>query len=307
MSTSQQDANGPLLLCAFDHRDYFERLVAQHSTHPLSPFAGVALAKELVLEAALAAGGLVEPEARTGLGVFVDEQYGAHVARRARAEGLLLAMPAERSSAPEFQCEFGERFAAHITTFDPHLVKVLVRHNPEDDADLLARQAARLRELSDWCRSQRRALLFELLVPALPAQDAPDYVATRRLGLTLLALEQLVAAGIRPAVWKLEAPADVDDFSRLFEACRAEDPEVRVVVLGGGADSASTVRGVRAAAAAGYDGFAVGRTIWAEPLTGWLRGSSTREQAVEQMAATYAACISAYHAGVAARPAAVPA
>ncbi len=307
MTERDPDGRGELLLCAFDHRDYFQRLAAEHGMAALSDFATVALAKELVLEACLAVRDRTAPDAREGLGVFVDEQFGAHVAVRARAAGLVLAMPAERSSAAEFQCEFGERFAAHVETFDPHLVKVLVRHNPDDDATLLERQAARLRTLSEWCLGAGRQLLLELLVPALPGQQGPDYVAARRLPLTLRAIERLATAGVRPAVWKLEAPDDDADFPRLVGSCRDADPESRVVVLGGGADAPSTVACIAASAAAGYDGFAVGRTIWAEPLAGWMSGLTPRETAVARMAALYEQCIAAYRSGVARRPITVPA
>jgi myo-inositol catabolism protein IolC len=307
MTDSDQDGRGALLLCAFDHRDHFERMAAEHATAAHSPFATVALAKELVFEAALAVRDRTPAALRTGLGIFVDEQFGAHVAVRARAEGLVLAMPAERSSAPEFTCEFGERFAEHIETFDPHLVKVLVRHNPDDEPERLARQAGRLRELSDWCLEADRQLLLELLVPALPEQQALDYVARQRLPLTFRALEHLVKEGVRPAVWKVEAPADPADLPRLLAACRATDPDVRVVLLGGGAAVEATVVGIAASAAAGYDGFAVGRTIWADPLVGWLAGRSSRKETVARMAARYEACIAAYHGGAVRGPVGVPA
>jgi 5-dehydro-2-deoxygluconokinase len=81
---------------------------------------------------------------------------------------------------------------------------------------------------------------------------------------------------------------------------------VRVVVLGGGAAVDAILEGITASAAAGYDGFAVGRTIWAGPLAAWLAGKSTREQAVADMAARYAACIAAYRSA-ATRHAVVPA
>jgi myo-inositol catabolism protein IolC len=307
MTESDPNARGALLLCAFDHRDHFERMAAEHATGGHSPFAMVALAKELVLEAVLAVRDRTPAMFRTGLGVFVDEQFGAHVAVRARAQGLVLAMPAERSSAPEFAYEFGERFAAHIESFDPHLVKVLVRHNPDGDPDLLARQAKRLRELSDWCREANRQLLLELLVPPLPEQQGPGYVARQRLRLTFRAVERLAVEGIRPAVWKVEAPADPADLPRLLAACRATDPAVHVVVLGGGAAVDATVEAITASAGAGYDGFAVGRTIWAEPLAAWFAGRSSGEAAVAEMAANYESCIAAYRDGVAHGPVDVPA
>lgn len=305
-TSADPDALSRLVLCAFDHRDAFERLLAEHAETPLHPFATVASAKELVLEAALTVRDRAPAGQREGIGVLVDEQYGAQVALRARAEGLVLAMPVERSRAPEFEFEFGDRFAAHIDAFAPHVVKVLVRHNPGDRPALLDRQAARLRELSDWCRASGRQLLVELLVPALPHQDGAGYVAERRLQLTLDALADLAAGGVRPAVWKLEAPTASPDHARLLEVCRTGDPDVRVVVLGGGAALPDTVEAIGASAAAGFDGFAVGRTIWAAPLAAWLSGAAGREETIQAMADRYASCIAAYRAGVARRGAAVP-
>ncbi len=305
MTPPSPDGRGTLLLCAFDHRDFFERLVAEHAGPELSPFASVALAKELVLEATLRVRDRAPAGERAGLGIFVDEQYGAHVALRARAERLVLAMPAERSGAAAFTCEFGNRFAAHIETFEPHLVKVLVRYNADDDPALLAAQTERLCELSDWCRSTGRQLLLELLVPALRGQAGPGYVADRRPALTARALTQLLAAGVRPAVWKVESPVDAGDCPRLLEICRGADPDVRVVVLGGGASHQDTVEGIAASAAAGFDGFAIGRTIWAGALASWLSGAVGREETILAMAEIYESCVAAYRAGVARRHAEV--
>jgi myo-inositol catabolism protein IolC len=49
---------------------------------------------------------------------------------------------------------------------------VLVRYNPDGDAEMNKRQAERLRVLSDWLHANDRRLLFELLVPAEEAQLA---------------------------------------------------------------------------------------------------------------------------------------
>jgi myo-inositol catabolism protein IolC len=42
-----------------------------------------------------------------------------------------------------------------------------------------------------------------------------------------------------------------------------------------------------AAAAEGFSGFAVGRTIWAQALGDWLTGQLSREDAVEAVAGNY--------------------
>jgi myo-inositol catabolism protein IolC len=106
-------------------------------------------------------------------------------------------------------------------------------------------------------------------------------------------------------VWKLEAPAAPADHGRLLDLCRAVDPTVRVVVLGGGAALSDTVAAIADSAAAGFDGFAVGRTIWAEPLAAWFSGTADRQETIETMARLYDRCIAAYREGVARRPAEV--
>ncbi len=53
-----------------------------------------------------------------------------------------LAMPVERSGQDEFDFEYGDDFGAHIEAFDPTFAKVLVRYNPDGDADLNRRQTA---------------------------------------------------------------------------------------------------------------------------------------------------------------------
>ncbi len=47
--------------------------------------------------------------------------------------------------------------SGHIERFDPDFSKVLVRYNPDGDADVNARQVARLRELSEWLHSNDRS------------------------------------------------------------------------------------------------------------------------------------------------------
>ena len=66
-------------------------------------------------------------------GVLVDEQFGGSVPEEARAQGLKLAMPAERSGQNMFDFQYGEEFGEHIERFDPDFTKVLVRYNPDGE------------------------------------------------------------------------------------------------------------------------------------------------------------------------------
>ena len=136
--------------------------------------------------------------------LLVDEEFGAEIARSARRDAFTLAMPVERSGQDEFDFEFGEKLGEHVEAFDPDFAKVLVRYNPDDDAELNRRKGGRLARLSGWLRANDRKFLFELLVAATPdqldqvggGQDAYD--RDLRPDLVVRAIAQLQAADVEP-------------------------------------------------------------------------------------------------------------
>ena len=67
------------------------------------------------------------------------------------------------------------------------------------------------------------------------------------------------------------------------------------VVLGRGADDDKVDDWLRAGAPVdGYVGFAIGRSIWGEPLKGWIEGDLAREDAASQIADNYLRFIDVY-------------
>ena len=107
-----------------------------------------------------------------GPGVLVDEEFGADVARRARADGFILAMPIERSGTKLFELEYGDEYVEHVDTFDPDFFKVLIRFNPDDEAATRNTQIQRLATVSAWATASGRRWLVELLVPGTRKQFA---------------------------------------------------------------------------------------------------------------------------------------
>src|ERR1700742_2967559 len=71
-------------------------------------------------------------------------------------EGMVKAVEAGGADASTLGVLVGEDFGAHITSFDPDFSKVLVRYNPDDDAELNARQLERLKRLADWLHDNGR-------------------------------------------------------------------------------------------------------------------------------------------------------
>lgn len=185
---------------------------------------GIEKATSLIFEANQLA---VEAGApRQCCGVLVDEEFGAGVARQAKAEGVPLATPVERSGQDEFVLEYGDDFARHIDTFDPTFVKVLVRYNPEGDQALNRRQEERLARLSTWLDAPDRPFLFELLVPATTAQaemfedHKGDYDHQLRPELTVATLATLQTAGVEPDIWKVEGFDSPEDAAAVVRQAR---------------------------------------------------------------------------------------
>jgi myo-inositol catabolism protein IolC len=292
-----------LYMLAFDHRGSFQKGLFGVSG-PASPevHAKVADTKSLIFEAfelAIARGAPAEAS-----GLLVDEEFGADVARRAKAGGFPLAMPVEKSGQEEFDFEFGADFGAHVEDFDPTFAKVLVRYNPDGDAELNARQLARLRELGDWLHARDRKFLFELLVPATPEQldavggDQHRYDTEIRPGLVVRTIRESQEAGVEADIWKIEGLDSRDDCLRVSEQARSGGRDgVACIVLGRGADEAAVFKWLEAGASVpGYVGFAVGRTLWWDELKAYIAGSLTRDEAAGRIAANYLRMIDAYAA-----------
>ena len=284
-----------LYIQPFDHRGSFQTKLFGWKP-PLSDAqtAEIAGAKQIIYEGFQSA--LVAGVPKEKAGILVDEQFGAAILKQATAENIVTACPAEKSGQKEFDFEYGEDFARHIEAFDPTFCKVLVRYNPEGDRALNRRQAARLKRLSDFLAAKNHSrFMFELLVPAEKAQldklkgDQKTYDRELRPSLMVEAISELQDAGVDPDLWKVEGLDRREDCQRIVAAARAGGrDQVGCIILGGGEDD----RKVRdwlgiAAEVPGFIGFAVGRTVFWDPLVAWRARKATREQAVAEIAARY--------------------
>jgi myo-inositol catabolism protein IolC len=295
----------PLFILAFDHRGSFLKMAGIRGELTEEGAARVRDAKAVIFEGFRRAVQAGVP--REAAGVLVDEQFGAEVARQARAEGYVLAMPVERSGQDEFDFEYGDAFGEHVEAFDPTFAKVLVRYNPAGDAALNRRQVERLRRLSDWLHTRGRKFLFELLVPPTPEQlrrvdgDEARYDREVRPDLMVRAIAELQEAGVEPDVWKIEGLDRREDCVRVSEQVRAGGRDrVACVVLGRGADEQAVVRWLEAAAGVvGYVGFAIGRTIWWDGVRAYLEGQASRDAAAEAIKTNYLRMVDVYQAAVA--------
>jgi myo-inositol catabolism protein IolC len=287
--------DGKLYILAFDHRGSFQKKMFGIEGDPTpAEHEQIEGAKKLIFEGMeIAVERGVEASAT---GVLVDEEFGSDIPKLAREHGLKLSMPVEKSGQNEFDFQYGADFGKHIEAFGVDFAKVLVRYNPEGDAETNQRQLGRLKELADWLHAHDGKFLFELLVPAEPHQlesvggDSDRYDAELRPELMRRAIEDAQSFGVEVDVWKIEgvdAPEDAEMLARQTRSGSGREG-VTCVLLGRGASNEKVEQWLQAAAPVdGFIGFAIGRSIWWDALKGYLDGSLERGAAAEQIADNY--------------------
>ena len=285
----------PLYVLPFDHRGSFQtRMFGWEGKLSADQTAEIAAAKRVIYDGFTAALDAGVPEDQAA--ILVDEQFGASILDEATARGHATACSAEKSGQDEFDFEYGEGFADHIERFSPTFCKVLVRYNPQGEQTLNRRQAARLQRLSRYLHDKSRSLfMFELLVPAEKGQleglggGRNTYDLQLRPGLMAEAIQQLQDAQVEPDIWKVEGLDRRDDCERIVAAARRGGRDnVGCIILGRGEnaqhvhDWLATAAGVR-----GFIGFAVGRTVFWDPLVAWRAKKTTRDATVAEIARRY--------------------
>jgi 5-dehydro-2-deoxygluconokinase len=150
-------------------------------------------------------------------------------------------------------------------------------------------QEDRLLALHDAARTVGREYLVEIIAGPHGPLEA-DTVAS--------VISRFYAIGLKPDWWKLEPQASAEAWKAIDAAIAAGDPLCRGVVLLG-LDAAEDELG-RAFAAARQvpcvKGFAVGRTIFAEPAESWLNGGMDDDALVDEMARRFARLITMWEA-----------
>jgi 5-dehydro-2-deoxygluconokinase len=249
---------------------------------------------------AVAAGGSLEA---TEAAMLVDDEYGGLAIARARAAGIRIVVPAERSGLPEFVLEHGDDFGEAIIRSGADAVKALVRYNPASDPERNVRSRQGLIRLARWCDDAGYPLMLELLVPpderdlGAGGEPPPGFDSEMRPSLTCSAIAELRQAGLHPAWWKLEGQPGPESFSAVASAtgASAAGSGTACLVLGRGAGEDQLTRWIRQAAATkGFTGFAVGRSLWVDALVGVLAGTLSEEAAAARISASYLALVEVY-------------
>jgi|SRR3989344_405731 len=282
-----------LLVLPFDHRgSLLKKLFGVEGRKPTAQEAAeYASLKEMVYEGFLESVKMGVPKDRAA--VLVDEEFGAKILKDAKSKGFMTAMPNERSGQDEFDFEHAD-FQKHIKNIDPTIVKVLVRYNPEADGEANERQLVRLKKICDFAHEINKKFMFELLVPATEQQlqsvngNKSKYDFELRPKLMVGAMEEIQNAGVEPDIWKLEGVERIEDSKNLVKQAKMDGREAGIITLGRGEDPEKVKEWLKVGAKVnGIIGFAVGRTVFWEPMKLLHEKKISRKEASMQVATNY--------------------
>jgi myo-inositol catabolism protein IolC len=272
----------PLLILAADDRNGLERDLYGLTAAPTPEQAArISADKMLIYQALLDAAAQLPASVQPG--ILIDEQYGAAIAELAARTGgaISLAMPVEASGGPWFRFAYDD-WQAHAGFFATDYAKILIRDNPGLEPGQRAAQAERLAKVSDWAAANDRALIVELLVPASSG-------ATPRPEHTVQVIEYLQDHGVTPTLWEVEGLDRPDDAVAIAAAAKRGGRTADCIVLGrhDNHDHHLDHWLQVAAPVPGFTGFAIGRSIWWDPLHAHLHHRSTAGGTRRRIASIY--------------------
>ncbi|HOM78094.1 MAG TPA: DUF2090 domain-containing protein [bacterium] len=272
-----------LLILPFDHRSSFSKNILGIEGDPNSEeIQKIKYLKGLVFEAFLRVREDIEkPEE---LGILVDEMYGREIIEKANSMGIVTSVGVEKSGLDIFDFEYGKDFGKHIETLQPSYVKVLVRYNVQNKW-ANRKQLNRLKKLSDYCLQNKKKLLFELLVPPTERdkKSKADFETVIRPEKTARAILE-ISKKVKADLWKLEG-FSTEGWKQVLEVIPKDE---KVIVLGRGEDEEKVKHWLTEASK--FDqiiGFAVGRTIFMQPLIDHLQNDTSKEEAIERISQNF--------------------
>ena len=290
----------PLFILPFDHRSTMSRdfLGVQGELNPEQK-EKIRELKTIVYNGLLSAvtAGAVPKD---GAAVLVDGEYGEEIIQDAKERKLVTLLTMEKSGGTEFEFDAGDDFEKRLIDLQPDFAKALIRYNPSDDIDKNERQREKLKKLADVCHSHKIKFLLEPIISPT-ASEANTTGGDKELFDTLIRpahmvklIQEFQTDVIDVDVWKIEGLEKRDSYVNIITHARISTPEidrsgVGLVVLGRGESKdkvdkwIQTARGVQ-----GVIGFAVGRTIFSEPLKAFAEGKLSADEAVQAIADGYA-------------------
>jgi 5-dehydro-2-deoxygluconokinase len=285
----------PLFIMACDHRASFAKGIFGVTDEQWPPELTETIReyKHVIFEALLKA--IEQGVPKQHAAILIDELTGDTVLKEAKVAGIATILTVEKSGQEEFTLEYGQDFAAHIVKYGPTFAKALIRYNPDGDVEMNSRQREKLKVLGDYCHQNGLKFLIEPIIPATPTQlaevagDKHRYDAELRPDLTIRMIKEMQTDGVEVDIWKIEGLEDPVSYEEIITQAREGGRnEVSIVVLGRGESDEAVQKWLEAGKQVnGVIGFAIGRTIFMQPLIDLHMQKISRDEAISQICKNY--------------------
>ena len=263
---------------AFDHRSQLETMAAEAGAGTDR----IPVIKNLIARAARR--GAADAGIEECAGVLVDGRYGQETLESLTGEGLWIGRPVEVPGSRPLEFEAGDNVGLEIATWpSEQIVKCLVFYHPDDDESLRAAQERKVIALYEACVRTDHELLLEVIPPADSVCD--DHTVPR-------VMARFYDLGISPDWWKLQ-PQSESAWREVEAVIGANDPFCRgVLLLGLETPAEELAEAFRTAALQPWcKGFAVGRSIFAEPARQWFAGEIDDVSVIDEVSKRYSEII----------------
>ena len=279
-ATNRRKNYSRVVAFAFDHRQQFDSWANEHGRDS----ADIGQFKKLIWQAATEEAGN-DP----GFGVLVDDRLGHSALQAATSSGAWVGRPIEASGQFPLAFEAEGEITEHLADWPlTQTVKVLCPFRMDDDADIKSRHESMIQNLDRACRHTGHEWLFEIITARNGSDPEFDSVA--------IIMERFYELGVKPDWWKLEPGMDESYWNAVGQVIDKNDPWCQgVIVLGLDGSIESISESFKVAAGQPWvKGFAVGRTLFAQPARDWLAGNINDATAVAIMRANYRNMINAW-------------
>jgi len=266
-----------LQVIAFDHRSQFFELARQCGASS----ADVVALKRLLLRAAEQVA--TDAHLQDRIGVLIDGgEYGTDALADATGRGWWVGRPVELPGSRPLRFDGGLSIGSNLVNWPAeHVCKCLVHYHPDDPPALRLEQELKVQELWQATRISGHELLLEIICPGSPIPVGIHDEAVLR------SVKRFYNLGIQPEWWKL-APMASKGWHALALLIAGRDPSCRgAVILGLNQPVQALADSFAQADNPIVKGFMVGRSLWAEPSSRWLRRKCTDQELVDSVASNF--------------------
>jgi RpiB/LacA/LacB family sugar-phosphate isomerase len=277
----------PLYILPFDHRGSFKKIIGVQDPLTKKDVQKIKDYKQIIYSAFKKA-----KLSKEDAGILVDETYGKGILLSAKKKKIITCYTLEKSGQKEF---FFDRkdYRNRLSYFKPSYAKVLLRYNPAGNKAMNKRQAKKLAELTKYLKKVNVGFLLEVL--EIPTEKQLKKYKTKtnfdhklRAKLMVKAISELQQAGVDPEIWKLEGLYKKELMQKVADQVTSFNPQARIVVLGRGENEKKAAHWIKEGAKVeAVIGFAVGRTVFKQPLLDYQSKKLNKSQTIDKITHNY--------------------